>query len=100
MTIHLSTPSRQSGFEVTSLIVAGLAVLLVGFAGYKVWQSSHSGPVAATVASGSLANVPLPKSVQNKTDLTQLSHALDASATQINTSLSGSSLNAALNSML
>ena len=88
--------SNQAGSHVIAVTLFLLAVGVIGFAGYRVYQMQQ--PAATTDTSASTAAVPA--SIKNTASLNQAASSLDSVSTQLNSNLDDSSLDADINSML
>ncbi|MFA5003867.1 MAG: hypothetical protein WC498_01150 [Candidatus Saccharimonadales bacterium] len=86
---------NQTGSHLIAGLLLVAVVGVIGFAGYKVVQSQKTSTTGTTTASTTA-----PKAIKSKADLSQANKALDASATQLNSTLNDSAFNADLTSML
>lgn len=86
---------NQTGFGHVILLVALVALAVVGFAGYRVWTSQNT----ATAPDSSQAAT-LPATIETKADLAQTGKMLDETSAQLDTNLDDGGLDADINSML
>lgn len=88
--------SNESGSHLIGLALGLVAVGVMAFAGYRVWQMQQPGTSTAPAATMAVA----PKTITNTASLNQSISALDQAATQVNSNLDDSGLNTDLNDML
>ena len=85
---------NQSGIAHIGLVLVVLVVAAVAFAGYRVWQNKD---VAEPIAASSVG---LPATIKTKADLTQTGKFLDQTGDELDSSLSTTSLDKDINSLL
>ena len=90
----MRTRSSQTGFEAVIVVVMVAVIAVVGFAGYKIMNTSQ--PVASTEASA----VAAPSRIKTKADLAQTGKSLDASAGQVDSNLNSAALNSDVSALL
>ena len=88
--------SNESGSHLIGFALGLLAVGVMAFAGYRVWQLQQP----STTATPATTAVAIPKAITNTASLNQAASALDQAANQVNGNLDDSALNADLNDLL
>ncbi len=88
--------SSESGSHLIALALAIVAVGVIGFTGYRVWQMQQ----AATTDTAGNTSATVPAAITNTASLNQASSALDQSSAQVSNNLDDSGLDADLSSML
>lgn len=97
----MSLKLNQSGFGHVGLVLAVLAVAVIGFSAIEVMNANNR--VALTSNTGSTTStkaVSVPSTITSKSDLQQAAEALGQSNQQAQTQLNSSSLNSPINQML
>jgi len=92
----MRTQSSQAGSHVLAFAIAILAVAVIGFAGYRVWQMQTAAPSSTSTVSG----LSVPAKITNKATLDQAASALDKSSTTLNSNLNDTTLNTYLKALL
>lgn len=89
----------QAGFGHIVLLMLVLVVAVIGFAGYKV-ASTGTAKTASAPSTSATAVSTIPASIDTAADLAQTGKALDSSATQAESSLDDSGLDADIDAVL
>lgn len=93
----MSTKHDQSGFGHIVLPLMIVALLVIGFSGYKVWRKQHS---TSNNTNNVAATVSIPTQIKTKADLRQAAQALNDADKQMQSQLNSSALNGSINKLL
>lgn len=88
----------QAGIGHLAAVLVVVIVAVVGFAGYTVWKAGQTAHDTATTTTATTDG--MPATIKTKADLTKTGQFLDATASQLNSSLNPSSLDSDINQML
>jgi len=88
---------NESGSHVLGLLLAFVAIGVIGFAGYRVVMMQPSAIVPPKAVTKS---VTAPAKITNTANLNQAANALDSASAQVNSGLDDSGLNSDLSNLL
>lgn len=96
----MSLKLNQTGFGHVGLILAVLAVAVIGFSALEVINANNKVALSSNTTATSSPSAAVPNTISSKSDLQQASEALSQSNTQAQAQLDSSSLNGPINQML